>query len=268
MTPGTPSFNVTRPTNDSEKISAEQQTIYRSAVGTLLQFVKHSRPDIANSVRELSKCMDSATEAAFKEMCRVVKFVLDTKEFGLKLHPEKLLKDDMVTLTVYTDSDWAGDRENRRSITGFIIFFMNCPIMWRSKQQVSVTLSSTEAEYVALSEAAKDIKFISQALESLGMKVKYPIIVKVDNVGAIFMSENITATNRTRHIDTRYHFVYELVEDGVILIQFVRTKANKADPYTKNVKADIQDAIYVDSIEGYMISKNEFSLREGVRDEV
>ena len=266
MTPGTPSYNVERPKTDSEKLSPERQTIYRSAVGTLLQFVKHSRPDIANPVRELSKCMDAANEGAFKEMCRVVKFVLDTKEYGLKLQPEKLLKDNMVTLTMYTDSDWAGDRENRRSISGFIIFFMNCPIVWKSKQQSSVTLSSTEAEYVALSEAAKEIKFISQALVSLGMKVQYPIIVKVDNVGAIFMSENITATNRTRHIDARYHFVHELVEDGVILIQFVRTKDNKADPYTKNVKADIQDEIYASSIDGYMVSKDEFDLREGVRD--
>jgi hypothetical protein len=168
---------------------------------------------------------------------------------------------------MYTDSDWAGDRETRRSISGFIIFFMNCPIVWKSKQQVSVALSSTEAEYIALSEAAKEIKFVSQVLVSLGMKVKYPIIVKVDNIGAIFMSENVTATNRTRHIDTRYHFVHELIEDGLILVQFVRTDHNKADPYTKNAKADVQDAIYAKGIEGYMISKHEFNLREGVRDD-
>ena len=267
MTPGTPSYNIIRPTSEEEKISPERQTTYRSAVGTLLQFVKHSRPDIANPVRELSKCMDAATEGAFKEMCRVVKFVLDTKEYGLKLEPALLLKDDMVSLTMYTDSDWAGDRETRRSISGFIIFFMNCPIVWKSKQQVSVALSSTEAEYIALSEAAKEIKFVSQVLVSLGMKVKYPIIVKVDNIGAIFMSENVTATNRTRHIDTRYHFVHELIEDGLILVQFVRTDHNKADPYTKNAKADVQDAIYAKSIEGYMISKHEFNLREGVRDD-
>jgi hypothetical protein len=208
LTPGTPSFSVIRPDSEAAKVSPERQKIYRSAVGTLLQFVKHSRPDIANPVRELSKCMDGATEAAFKEMLRIVKFVLDTREFGLKLQPLVLLKDDMVSMTMYTDSDWAGDKESRRSISGYIIFLMDCPVLWKSKQQVSVTLSSSEAEYVALSEAGKEIKFISQALISLGMKVKYPIIVKVDNIGAIFMSENITATNRTRHIDARYHFVH------------------------------------------------------------
>ena len=94
----------------------------------------------------------------------------------------------------------------------------------------------------------------------MGMKVKYPIIVKVDNVGAIFMSENISATNRTRHVDARYHFVYELVEDGLILIQFVCTKDNKADPFTKNVKTEI----YENSIDSYMVGKDGFSLRKGV----
>jgi hypothetical protein len=137
---------------------------------------------------------------------------------------------------------------------------MGCPIVWRSKQQQSVTLSSTEAEYVALSEATKEIKFVTQVLESIGIKVKYPIIVHVDNIGAIFMSENITATSRSRHIDTRYHFIREVIEDGVIKIQFVKTAENKADLYTKNVKSEIYDY----AIQDYIISKDQFDLREGV----
>jgi hypothetical protein len=153
-------------------------------VGTLLQFVKHSRPDIANPVRELSKCMDKATEATYKEMIRVVKFVLDTRNFGLFLRPTSIDQDGSWNLTVYSDSNWAGDLENRWSISGFIIFLLGCPIVWKSKQQQSVTLSSSEAEYVALSEAAKELKFIAQTLESIGITVKYPITVFVDNVGA------------------------------------------------------------------------------------
>jgi hypothetical protein len=118
--------------------------------------------------------MDGAPEAAFKEMLRIVKFVLDTREFGLKLQPLVLLKDDMVSMTMYNDSDWAGDRESRRSTSGYIIFLMDWPVLWKSKQQVSVALPSSEAEYVALSEAAKEIKFISQALVLIDlMKGKY-----------------------------------------------------------------------------------------------
>ena len=78
---------------------------------------------------------------------------------------------------------------------------MGLPILWRSRQQRSVTLSSTEAEYVSLSEAAKEIKFGHQIMMAMGLKVKTPITVMVDNVGAIFMAENITTLQRTRHVD-------------------------------------------------------------------
>jgi hypothetical protein len=253
LTPGTPNSIIVRPRSDSEKISPANQKVYRSAVGTLLQFVKYSRPDISNPVRELSKSMDAATEAAFKEMCRVIKFVLDTRDFGLYFNPEPLGKNLLWHLTMYSDSDWAGDHDTRRSVLGYILYLMGCPIIWRSKQQQSVTLSSTEAEYVALSEATKEIKFVVQVLESIGLKVKYPVTVFVDNVGAIFMSENITATSRTRHIDVRYHFIHEVIEDGLILVQFVKTEDNDADPFTKNTKSEIYDK----SLWKYMMSKHQ-----------
>jgi Reverse transcriptase (RNA-dependent DNA polymerase)/gag-polypeptide of LTR copia-type len=263
LTPGTPNQSIIRPQNEQEQIDPERQKLYRSAVGTLLQFVKHTRPDISNPVRELSKCMDKATEAAYKEMLRVTKFVLDTKDFGL-LSPQAIEEDGSWHLTVYSDSDWAGDPENRRSISGYIIFLLGCPLVWKSKQQQSVTLSSSEAEYVALSEAAKEIKFIAQTIESIGIKVKYPITVYVDNVGAIFMSENVTATKQTRHVHTRYRFVHEEVEDGRIIVRFVKTEDNKADPYTKNVKLEV----YEKSISSYMIGKQQFDSREGVEGSV
>ena len=79
-TPGTPGYNIVRPAMGDVHLNEEDQKIYRSGVGTLLQFIKHSRPDISNTVRELSKCMDEATPAAFKEMVRLIKFVFDTKD--------------------------------------------------------------------------------------------------------------------------------------------------------------------------------------------
>ena len=77
---------------------------------------------------------------------------------------------------MYTDSNYAGDKETRISVTGYILFFMGVPIIWKSKSQWSITLSSSEAEYVALSEAAKDIKFVYQLLQSIGMIVKLRLI--------------------------------------------------------------------------------------------
>jgi hypothetical protein len=236
-TPGTPSFNVVRPKIDSDKVSPEEQTTFRSAVGTLLQFVKHSRPDLANPVRELSKCMDGATPEAMKELKRVIRFVINTKHYGLRIEPKYV--PDRWDLTIYTDSDWAGDKDNRHSITGFAIFFLGVPIMWRSKAQKAIALSSTEAEYYAMSEAAKEIRFIVQILESVYIEVQKPIIVHVDNIGAIFMSENASATSRTRHVDARYHFVREFVEEGFLKIVFVKTIHNKSDMFTKNVSGEI-----------------------------
>jgi hypothetical protein len=121
----------------------------------LLFLIKYSRPDLANFVRGLSKCMDAASHAAYKEILRVMKFVVDTAQYCLKMRPIEEGKDwDLVS---YCNSDWDGDAETRISVTGFIIYLLGVPICWRSKGQKRVTLSSSEAEYVAISEAVKEI---------------------------------------------------------------------------------------------------------------
>jgi hypothetical protein len=158
-------------------------------------------------------------------------------------------------MVVYTDSDWAGDKDDRRSVSGYVIFVLGVPILWKSKSQRSVTLSSSEAEYFAMSEAVKEVRFIVMVLESLGIQVTTPIIVKVDNVGAIFMAENVSATSRTKHIDTRYHFVREFVEEGFIKVIFVKTSENKSDMFTKNVSGEAYD----DHIDNYIMDRNNIS---------
>jgi hypothetical protein len=226
-TPGTPRFKIVRPNDEIDGVNEMMQSRYRSGVGMHLYLINHSRPDIANVVRELSKWMDSATMAAYKEMLRVTKFVLDTETYCLKIEP-KARKENW-DVVVYSDSNWAGDTENWISITGFIIYLLGVPICWRSKGQKGVTLSTSEAEYVAMSEAVKEIRFVYYLLESLGISVKLPIIVRIDNIEAIFMAENASSGVRTRHIDTRYHFIREHIEDGFIQILFVRTSDNEAD---------------------------------------
>ena len=141
----------------------------------------------------------------------------------------------------YTDSDWAGDKDTRISVSGYVIFLLGVPVSWKSKGQRSVTLSSSEAELVALSEAAKEIKFIVQILLSMGIPVKLPVICRVDNVGAIFMAENTSTSQRTKHIDLRHRFITEFIEDGFIKIIFVKTKENLSDWFTKNVSSDIYE---------------------------
>ena len=235
-TPGTPGSGIQRPNNETMLLSDKEQKEYRSGVGMLLYLVKHSRPDIGNVTRELSKVMDGATHAAMKELMRTIKFVLSTKEWGLKVAPTTLT--DKWELKVYSDSDFAGDKDTRISVTGYILYLMGVPIAWRSKGQKGVTLSSSEAEYVALSEAVKEVKFAMHLIESMGLPIQYPIMVYVDNIGAMFMAENVTTSNRTKHVDTRYHFLREHVEDGIVKIQFVRSGDNDADVLTKNVNSD------------------------------
>jgi hypothetical protein len=119
---------------------------------------------------------------------------------------------------VFCDNDWAGDSEARINVTGFILYLMNVPVCWRSKSQKGVTLSKTEAEYVVMSEAVKEVKFIYYLLCDIGIEVKLPIMVKIDNVGAMFIAQNSSSGVRTRHVDTRYHFVQENLDDRIMKI--------------------------------------------------
>ena len=112
-----------------------------------------------------------------------------------------------MNIVVYSDSDFTENKESKISVFGFIIILNDAPIIWRSKVQRSATLSSSEAEYVALSEASKAVKFIWRLLNIIILEAKLPITVILDNMGAIFMSENVTTSNRTKRVNTIYRFV-------------------------------------------------------------
>ena len=232
LTPGTPRFTVRRLENPEDKVNPEDHVTYRSGVGTLLFLTKHRRPDICNPVRELSKTMDAPAPVHLKEMYKVIRHVLSTKGYGRKFE----LRKDMIkwALKALSDSDFASDKETRISVFGYIIHFCGIPIAWRSKGMKSVVLSTTEAEYMALSEVAKELKFIVQLLQTMNIEVKLPITVHVDNVGAIWLSNNCTTSDRTKHIDISTSFVKEYQEDGKIIIKFVKSEENEADIFTKN----------------------------------
>jgi hypothetical protein len=159
--------------------------------------------------------MDSATWGPYNELLIFIKFVIDTKTFGFKVQ-QKLDNNLGWDLKIFCNCDCAGDPEIRLSVTGFILYLLNVPIFWHSKSQKGVTLSSTEAKYVAISEAVKELKFIYYLLSDLQIKVNLPIVVKTGNIGAIFMLKNTSTDFCTQHVDTRYHFVRELIEDGLL----------------------------------------------------
>ena len=231
VTPGTPGF-IGGKVDDISKVDEKTQSMYRSGVGTLLYLTKHSRPDITNPVRELSKSMDGASMAQVTEMYRVINFVLETKTLGLRMVP--IFNDGVWKLEALSDSDFANDKDTRYSVYGYIIYFCGVPVAWKSKSMKSVVLSTTEAEYVAVSEVVKEIKFLYQMLRSMEIKVPLPIKVQVDNVGAIWLANNSSVSERTKHVDLRAHFVRDMIKDQVIEINFVKSAENDSDIMTKN----------------------------------
>ena len=176
--------------------------------------------------------MDAPAPVHPKKMYKVIRHVLSTKGYGLKLE----LRKDMMkwALKTLSDSDFASEKETRISVFGYIIYLCGIPIAWRSKGMKSVVLSTTEAEYMALSKLVKELKFIVQLLQTMNIEVELPITVHVDNVGAIWLSNKRTTSDSIKHIDIRTSFVKEYQEDEKIIIKLVKLEENDADIFTKN----------------------------------
>ena len=141
-----------RVTEDQDSLGTIEHATYRSGVGTLLYLTKHNRPDLCNAVRELSKRLDKPTPIHLKELYRIIIYVLSTKRHGLKFLPHWHRTWELVA---YSDSDYASDKETRRSVYGFFVYSCGIPNAWKSKGMRSVVLSTTEAEYIALSEVVR-----------------------------------------------------------------------------------------------------------------
>ena len=244
VTPGTPNWGVILE-EDETKLDSNRHMEYRSGVGMLLYLVKYSRPDLANAVRELSKGVQSPNEMCWKELMRVIKFTLDTRRYGLKFE----IEDKTSTMgklrwevQCFSDSDWAGDKTTRKSVSGYVIYFMGCPIVWKSRQQSVIGLSSSEAELYACIEAVKEVKYLVQLLQSMEIEVELPVTIRVDNTGAIFMAENLAVSQRTKHIDLRARYLLnQLADERLIKLVHVGTKENKSDIMTKNVTKEVYE---------------------------
>ena len=132
------------------------------------------------------------------------------------------------------DATWGSDPDDGRSITGYALMFMEVPIIWKSKTQSSVVLSSAEDEYISSTELVKEVLWILQVLEFLNMTVKRPVPIFIDNISAIHMVRNNISTANTRHMHIRHHFVRELHESGVVEYLYIRSEKNPTDILTKN----------------------------------
>jgi len=149
--------------------------------------------------------------------------------------------DKNVKLEAYVDSDFAGNTDDRKSVTGYVVLLNGSVISWKSKKQPTVTLSSMEAEYVALTYCVMEIQFVMNLLKEMGVAVDTPVIVNEDNAGALFLAKNHSLGQRTKHIDIKYHYVRDLIENGIIEIKYVQTNWNLADIMTKSLGEEKHD---------------------------
>jgi len=178
---------------------------------------------------------------AHKEMLRIIKFVLDTATMGSKLVPIFAKGQLEQRLLGASNSDWADDKDNRKSIITFILFLNRVPILWRSEQASIVAPSTAVAEHIVFGELAKQILFVAQILHSLGIPVQTPVTVHVDNMGAIFMSENVSSNQRTRHIDAKHRFLIDLTAEGFLDVVFTNSENNMSNGLSENVSKEVSE---------------------------
>ena len=167
----------------------------------------------------------------------MIKYVLDKKNFSFMLEPTGNANKPW-EIICFGDGDYAGDPVNRRSITDFILYVLGVPVSWQSKAQKSVTFSSSEADQVALSEDVMEVMFVIQLLGIMKISVKLSVMVRVDNVGTIFMATNILTTSFTKHVDIRYKYVNKYVEDEIVNFIFAKSAKNDSNILTKNLSAE------------------------------
>ena len=203
-------------------------TEYRRLVGSL-RYLVHTRPDLAFAVGFVSRCMERPTEEHMVAVKRILRYVAGTMEYGLHYKREK----EEQRLIGYSDSDLAGDIDTRRSTSGMLFFLGSSLVSWQSIKQRVVALSSCEAEYVAATNAATQGIWLARLLGELLGKQPKAIELKVYSKSALALAKNPVFHEHSKHIDLRYHFIRDCLEEGSINASFITTMDQLADILTK-----------------------------------
>ena len=197
---------------------------YRNLIGALLYVSSGTRPEISHSINYLSRFQNCYTESHWKYALRILKYLYLTKGLSLQYKRNKNCE---------LDADWAGDKVDRKSTSGYVIRVFGNVIHWKSRKRKCVTKASTYAEYTALSEAVSEVKFIKELINIFDLKLRNPVKIYEDNIGVINIENYGNFTKNSKHIEIRYHFVQECVKEKEIEIVKVDSNENIADIFTK-----------------------------------
>lgn len=214
-------------------------TKYQSMVGSLLYAAVATRPDIAHAVGVVSKFCAEPSEMHITAVKRIFRYLKGTMCVSLNYNR----KSKSESVFGYCDADWAGDLDDRHSTSGYVLLLAGGAIAWLSKKQATVALSTAEAEYIALSNIAQEIAWLKNLLGEIGVDSSDPILVNEDNQSAIAMTKNVRHS-RAKHIDIKFHFVKEAIENNILKLKYCPSKENVADILTKSLpKFQFQECV-------------------------
>ncbi|CAA0827117.1 cysteine-rich RLK (RECEPTOR-like protein kinase) 8 [Striga hermonthica] len=215
------------PTSQEEK-EAMVDVPYSSAVGSLMYAMVCTRPDIAHAVGIVSRYLFNPGKDHWEAVKWILKYLKGSANKSLSFGKGNPF------LEGYTDADMAGDLDSRKSISGFVFTLAGGAVSWQSKLQKFVALSTTEAEYIAMTEADKEMLWLKRFLQQLGMKQEW-YDIHCGSQSALDLSKNAMYHSRTKHIDVRYHWLRQAVEEQQFKLEKIHTDENLADMMTKVV---------------------------------
>ena len=233
-TPADPNIKLGKtyePTTEKQKALMKTRP-YRALVGGLLYLIL-TRPDIAVAVNELCRYLSNPGPAMWTAAKRVLRYLKGTIHYKILFssqHPQR-----RNNLHAYVDASYADDRDTRRSRCGYIVYFDQSPITWKTTMQKRVALSTAEAEYRAATLVTKEIVWLRRLLGELGLAQTQPSVFFEDNAACIKMIENPMVSLRNKHIEADAHFVRDHYKLGSVLPVPVQSVDQKADLFTKNL---------------------------------
>lgn len=215
----------------------DQIELYQSLVGRINYLAQQTRCDLAFAASALSRFLVNPSPAHIKAGKRVLQYLKGTEMYSITLGGPQYIP-NWIDIRLYTDSDYAGDRHTYRSTSGYVVFMAGGPVSWQSKRQSVVAQSSTEAEYIAMSELTKEgtwIRYLLKGVQYRGQDLD-PLTLSGDNQGALALAENPTFHRGSKHIAVRYHFIRQEVQKGRLQLAYVPTDRMPADGLTKGLK--------------------------------